>query len=83
MPTSRPTSQNTTGQDSVTHDRQIREMFAGIAGVYDRMNGLLSLGLDARWRRNLAAAIDPAAADLLDWPDRAVEFERALRELTA
>lgn len=41
-------------------------MFAGIAGVYDRMNGLLSLGLDARWRVHVARAIDPAAKDILD-----------------
>lgn len=57
---------NTTGQEAATHDRAIRDMFAGIAGVYDRMNGLLSLGRDASWRRNLASAIDPAAGDLLD-----------------
>ncbi|RKZ13807.1 hypothetical protein DRQ53_12790 [bacterium] len=54
-------ARNTTGQQAEVHDRQIREMFAGIAGVYDRMNGLLSLGLDARWRVHVARAIDPAA----------------------
>lgn len=58
--------QNTTRQDAQVHDRQIRDMFTGIAGVYDRMNGLLSLGMDARWRRNLARAIDGDARDLLD-----------------
>jgi demethylmenaquinone methyltransferase/2-methoxy-6-polyprenyl-1,4-benzoquinol methylase len=58
--------ENTTGQDAATHDRQIQEMFSGIASVYDRMNGILSLGLDARWRRNLASAIKPTAVDLLD-----------------
>jgi len=57
---------NTTRQAAVAHDRQIRDMFAGIADVYDRMNGLLSLGLDARWRRRLAESIDPQAEDLLD-----------------
>lgn len=57
---------NTTGQRADVHDRQIRDMFAGIAGVYDRMNGLLSLGLDASWRDRLADAIDPAAEDVLD-----------------
>jgi ubiquinone/menaquinone biosynthesis methyltransferase len=41
-------------------------MFAGISRVYDRLNGLLSLGRDEAWRRNLARAIDPAAQDLLD-----------------
>jgi demethylmenaquinone methyltransferase/2-methoxy-6-polyprenyl-1,4-benzoquinol methylase len=59
-------ARNTTGQQSEVHDRQIRDMFAGIAGVYDRMNGLLSLGLDARWRVHVARAIDPAANDILD-----------------
>jgi len=57
---------NTTRSNVVEHDRRIREMFAGIAGVYDRMNGLLSLGFDARWRRNLVRRIHPAAQDLLD-----------------
>jgi ubiquinone/menaquinone biosynthesis methyltransferase len=41
-------------------------MFAGIARVYDRMNGVLSLGRDAAWRRDLAEEIDPSARDLLD-----------------
>jgi demethylmenaquinone methyltransferase/2-methoxy-6-polyprenyl-1,4-benzoquinol methylase len=58
--------ENTTGHEARAHDRQIREMFAGIASVYDRMNGLLSLGLDARWRHNLVREIDPTAVDLLD-----------------
>ena len=59
-------SGNTTGQRADVHDRQIRDMFAGIAGVYDRMNGLLSLGLDTQWRKRLVRAIDPGAVDLLD-----------------
>lgn len=59
-------SENTTGQRADLHDRQIRDMFAGIAGVYDRMNGLLSLGLDARWRERLSRAIDARAVDVLD-----------------
>ena len=59
-------ARNTTGQQAEVHDRQIRDMFAGIAGVYDRMNGLLSLGLDSRWRRHVARAIDDSAADILD-----------------
>ena len=57
---------NTTGRDPRSHDRAIREMFAGIARVYDRMNGVLSLGRDAAWRKDLAREIDPGAADLLD-----------------
>jgi len=58
--------QNTTQQDPQVHDRAIRDMFADIAKVYDRMNGLLSLGRDARWREDLADAIDPSAEVLLD-----------------
>ena len=30
----------------------IQRLFTDIAGIYDRMNRLLSLGLDRRWRRN-------------------------------
>jgi demethylmenaquinone methyltransferase/2-methoxy-6-polyprenyl-1,4-benzoquinol methylase len=59
-------ARNTTLQPPPEHDRAIRDMFAGIAGVYDRLNGLLSLGRDAAWRRSLARAIDPSARDLLD-----------------
>jgi len=58
--------ENTTGQDPRRHDQAIREMFGGIARVYDRMNGILSLGRDAAWRRDLAREIDPSARDLLD-----------------
>ncbi len=58
--------QNTTRQDPRGHDRTIQEMFAGIARVYDRMNGILSLGRDAVWRRDLAREIDLSARDLLD-----------------
>ena len=58
--------ENTTRQDPRSHDRAIRDMFAGIARVYDRMNGILSLGRDAAWRRDLAREIDDDANDLLD-----------------
>ena len=34
----------------------IRRLFTDIAAIYDRMNHVLSLGLDRRWRR-LAAAL--------------------------
>ena len=37
----------------------VREAFAGIASRYDRLNHLLSLNADRRWRR--------AAVDALDW----------------
>ena len=41
---------------------QIRAMFDRIAGVYDRMNSVMTVGLDARWRARAVdlAGIDPA-----------------------
>ncbi len=41
-------------------------MFARIASVYDRMNHLLSLNLDRRWRRNLARRLDDDLWEVLD-----------------
>lgn len=46
------------------HAGDVRGMFARIAPTYDRLNELLSFGVDARWRRR---AID-ALADLPDGP---------------
>ena len=74
-------ARNTTGQQAEVHDRQIRDMFAGIAGVYDRMNGLLSLGLDDRWRRHVARAIDPGATDILDVCSGTGELLLAAKEM--
>ena len=37
----------------------VRSMFADIAPTYDRLNRILSLSLDLRWRRQ--------AVDRLDW----------------
>lgn len=48
------------------HTRAVRGMFARISGVYDRMNHLLSLNLDRRWRRRVAANLDPDTGCLLD-----------------
>jgi len=49
------------------HPRRIAGMFDAIANRYDRLNHLLSAGLDRRWRRRAIEAIDPpAGARILD-----------------
>ena len=40
--------------------RDIRQMFASIAPTYDLLNSLLSLGLDARWRRRVVNLAGPS-----------------------
>lgn len=50
--------------DSRAKTDQVREMFDNIAPAYDRLNRLMSLGLDGRWRRKavaMVAAHSPAA----------------------
>lgn len=44
----------------------VKEVFSGIAGVYDRMNHALSLGLDRRWRIIAARSAETAPAKVLD-----------------
>ena len=59
-----------TGSDAPSLDkdpRRIAGMFDAIAHRYDRLNRLLSVGLDRRWRRLAVAALDlRAGARLLD-----------------
>lgn len=58
-------------------------MFAEVAPRYDRLNRILSFGMDGRWRRALAAAVREAGARrVLDLAagtgDVTLELERAL-----
>jgi demethylmenaquinone methyltransferase/2-methoxy-6-polyprenyl-1,4-benzoquinol methylase len=57
-------------------------MFARIAGVYDLLNRLLSLGIDRRWRRAMLAVAGPVDGQLVvdsccGTGDVAFEFARA------
>lgn len=52
--------------DPDAHALAVRGMFTRISGVYDRMNHLLSMNLDHRWRRRVAACLDPDTGLLLD-----------------
>lgn len=44
----------------------MRNLFGEIADVYDRMNRLLSLGMDRRWRRLAASGVTACPARVLD-----------------
>ena len=44
----------------------IRRLFTDIAAIYDRMNHVLSLGLDRRWRRLAAADVKGTPTRVLD-----------------
>ncbi len=44
-------------------EAQVRAMFDRIAGLYDRMNTLMTAGLHHRWRRRAADLAGPAAGD--------------------
>ena len=56
----------------------IRRLFTDIAGVYDRMNRLLSLGCDLRWRRLAAALVHGTPASILDLACGTGDFAFAL-----
>ena len=56
----------------------IRRLFTDIAGVYDRMNRLLSLGSDLRWRRQAAALVHGTPSAILDLACGTGDFAFAL-----
>lgn len=43
--------------------RAVDEMFDAIAPGYERLNGLFSLGLDARWRRRAVLGLGPVGGE--------------------
>ena len=56
----------------------IRRLFTDIAAIYDRMNHVLSLGLDRRWRRVAAADVKGTPARMLDLACGTGDFAFAL-----
>ena len=56
----------------------IRRLFTEIAGVYDRMNQVLSLGLDRRWRRKAAGLVRGNPRRILDLACGTGDFTFAL-----
>jgi demethylmenaquinone methyltransferase/2-methoxy-6-polyprenyl-1,4-benzoquinol methylase len=62
--------------------REVRSMFARIAGRYDLLNRVLSLGIDRRWRARTLRAAGPVADRIVvdaccGTGDLALEFARA------
>lgn len=53
-------------------------MFGRIAGVYDLLNHVLSLGIDRSWREELAALVPPDSAILLDLASGTLDVALAL-----
>src|SRR5262245_15252064 len=52
------------GQSAMAVDKsgpRVRQMFADIAGSYDRLNHLLSLNVDRYWRRRTVRLVPPRA----------------------
>jgi demethylmenaquinone methyltransferase / 2-methoxy-6-polyprenyl-1,4-benzoquinol methylase len=67
----------------VLEETQVRAMFDRIAGLYDRMNGVMTAGMHHRWRRRAAdLAAVPAGGRALDVAtgtgDLALELARRL-----
>jgi len=56
-----PTTESTAAVDKSS--TRVRRMFGQIAGRYDLLNHLLSLGVDRRWRRRTVRTVPPAGTD--------------------
>ncbi len=54
------------GGDARERNRQIQAMFGRIVPRYDRMNRLMSFGMDVGWRRRAVRAVEPAGKRILD-----------------
>jgi ubiquinone/menaquinone biosynthesis methyltransferase len=65
--------------DPAAHAHAVRAMFARISTVYDRMNRLLSCGLDGRWRAIAAARLDHTVDVGLDLCAGTGDLARACR----
>jgi demethylmenaquinone methyltransferase/2-methoxy-6-polyprenyl-1,4-benzoquinol methylase len=67
---------STAAPGGVLEEQQVQAMFDRIAGVYDRMNRVMTAGLDERWRSRAAdlAAVGPG--------DRAVDVACGTGDLT-
>ena len=64
---------------STERAQQVRTMFGRIVPRYDRLNRLMSLGMDGRWRRLAAAAARPSDACALDVGTGTGDLARELR----
>jgi demethylmenaquinone methyltransferase/2-methoxy-6-polyprenyl-1,4-benzoquinol methylase len=52
-----------TGSTGTLADQQVRQMFDRIAGVYDRMNSVMTAGMHHKWRRRAADLADVKPGD--------------------
>ncbi len=80
-----PTARATTDRDelpSKTAKRQaVRSMFDAIAGRYELLNRIMTLGLDGRWRRRTVQALNlPAGSMILDCACGTADFCRQLAD---